>query len=309
MRFEYDYGQPLVAMVSRAALDALLVERARQAGALFIPQSPVRHLSLHPQHVEVGTADGRRYAARYLVGADGVLSTVARMADLAEGKRLALALEWELVPADGLGRWRGAMALDSAAVPFGYGWVFPKRDHLSVGVGGLTRDVASMRAALEAMLRNHGISGAAREKRAYWLSSGGRPLTVQRRRVLLVGDAAGFVDPFLGEGICYAAWSGRLAADAVAEALRAGREPAYQERVAETIVPDLRRAERLLHWFYRWHVPLVAALSRWPGLMRPLLDVVAGRISYGDLPEAAREAARGARWRRVVPGGTAGPSA
>lgn len=254
--FHLDYGRPLIFMVMRSRLDALLMEAAERAGARFLPRSRVVSLAPGRRAVVVGTADGRRYAGRYLVGADGVHSAVAKLAGLATGKPLSLALEWEVIPAGGLTRWSDVLALDSGVVPSGYGWIFPKAHHLSVGVGGAAQGMAALRAAAERMLRAYGVRGAVAERRGYWLSAGWPPVEVQRGRVLLIGDAAGLVDPFLGEGIYYAAWSGRLAAEAVAEALRSGGEPAYGERVTADMLPELRRAHRLMRWFYRWHRPL-----------------------------------------------------
>lgn len=295
---------PRVSMVMRDRLDAFLMEEAVRRGARFQASAEVARLLPSAGGVTVETRDGRTFAGRYLIGADGVHSTVARLAGLARGKEICLALEWELDPGpEALQAWRDTLAVDSGAVPRGYGWVFPKREVLSAGVGGPVRDAAMLDHGLRRMLRGLGIDGVPRRRRGYWLSVGGVPLAVQAGPVLLAGDAAGLVDPFLGEGIAWAAASGRLAAETILESLATGRPPVYAERVEAVILPELRRARRLMEWFYFWHRPVVAVLARWPELLDPLLEVIAGEAPYADLPARVRRAAwaRLGRFRQRAP--------
>ena len=113
-------------------------------------------------------------------------------------------------------RYRGLAVVELGVVPGGYGWVFPKGDHVNVGVGGWGSEGPRLRERLSALCRAYGID----ETRVVALRGHRLPMRGARRRpvngrVVLVGDAAGLVDPLSGDGMYEAFVSGRLAADAV----------------------------------------------------------------------------------------------
>ena len=214
--------------VTRRAFDALLFETALQSGA-----TPVHARALEPLG-EGGRIDGYRLTsgcdlrADFVIGADGATSRVAAGTGLVDEKRVlwGFALRtylpcvvdlptiafWEPEP------WR--------ALP-GYGWVFPGPDGANVGLGlGM---VANRKAAARVTqllprflehVRRHGLlSGAPASLPARplggWLKMGMVGTNPAAGRVLLVGDAAGLVNPLQGEGIAQALGSGRRAANAV----------------------------------------------------------------------------------------------
>jgi flavin-dependent dehydrogenase len=76
------------------------------------------------------------YTARVLAAADGANGIVGRSAGTSPNVDLAVALEGNVTLRGGVpSRWKGTVALDLGGLPGGYGWVFPKGDHLNVGVG------------------------------------------------------------------------------------------------------------------------------------------------------------------------------
>jgi len=102
---------------------------------------------------------------------------------------------------------------------YGYGWVFPHDDHFSVGVGDMARLMSAPRARLADFLSAKGFDpDLVAVARLHPLPGGGIRRRIARGRILLAGDAAGFVDAFLGEGISFAISSGRHAATAAARA-------------------------------------------------------------------------------------------
>lgn len=295
-----EWDAPLVHTARRARLDLALVEAACAAGATLRSGVAVRSLAPAADHVVLETSAGPLRAG-VVLGADGATGVTARAAGWAAALETVPALEAEvLVPSDVLDRLGDRARFDLGVPPGGYGWVFPKADHLSVGVGAFGRGPARrrLRAELDRYLAAQGL-GAARLLRLRGAPIPARPRRggVCRGRVLLAGDAAGLVDPLTGEGISLALWSGRLAAAALVEA-RLAPEPAgrlYTARLGREILGELRIA-RLL----------AAVLYERPGLVRRLVPrlgaaaghalarVAAGRSTYREL------AARARGWRQVL---------
>src|SRR5205823_68793 len=110
-------------------------------------------------------------------------------------------------------RHAGIARFDFGAIRAGYAWVFPKRAHLTVGVLSCARRVPDLKAALARYAASLGLVPAAPpEVHGSLIPVRPRPGGFARGRVLLAGDAAGFVDPVLCEGITHAVASGRAAA-------------------------------------------------------------------------------------------------
>jgi geranylgeranyl reductase family protein len=212
-RFERRSRTPLLLMTQRRRLDAYLAEQAADAGADFRDNAKVSAISAEGQ----ATVDGRRVRAGAVIGADGVNGVTARAVGLEGGHDHAVALEGN-VPYEALdeSRFRGRVLVELGTVPGGYAWVFPKGDHVNVGVGGWLREGPRLRAHLARVCREYDIPEARVEgTRGFRLpmrKAGASPAT---QRTLLVGDAAGLVDPLSGDGLYEAFLSARLAADAV----------------------------------------------------------------------------------------------
>jgi geranylgeranyl reductase family protein len=290
---------PLVHMARRAPLDQALAEAARAAGAALRAPCALERVRLAPDHVELETGGGA-LRARFLVAADGATGPTARAAGWSEPLDSVPALDAEVqVRPRLLAELADRARFDLGVPPGGYGWVFPKADHLSVGVGVFARGGARrrLRDELQRYLDAVGLGEGT------VLRVRGAPIPVRPRshpgrgRVLLVGDAAGLADPLTGEGISLAIRSGRLAA----EALLAARldpsavAPTYQAALRRTVLGELRIA-RGLAW----------VLYRRPGLVRRLVprlgqlagealtEVVAGRRTYRTLVGSAQA------WRRIL---------
>ena len=135
-RFERQSEKPLIYMTRRVMLDAFLVERAREAGAVFRDGTKVTEVELREDDVVVQTKDWTG-TCRVVIGADGTNGMTARSLGC-DGARVHLValeadLSYDTVDRD---RYRGRAVLQLGAVPGGYGWIFPKGDHVNVGVGG-----------------------------------------------------------------------------------------------------------------------------------------------------------------------------
>jgi geranylgeranyl reductase family protein len=285
--FQRFANAPVAHMVMRDRFDALLLDRARVAGAHVVERVSVRDVVRDGDGFRVLAGEGS-LTCGYVAGADGANSRVGRALGLGAGMFENVALEAEIrAPAAQLGRWRSLINLDVGYRPWGYAWVFPKADRLSIGLvlpegGGRT-----LRRDLTGYLDRLGLRGATVERLVgHKIPARRGDETIAGEGALLVGDAAGLTDEFTEEGIYYAIHSGLLAAEHLARAIREDRRSLalYQRAVDREIMPELRAARIVARLFYaslRASPWLTFRLSRnvdylWAALFR----VLRGESSY-----------------------------
>lgn len=274
---------PPIYMTMRAGFDATLRARAIAAGAQdFCGQ---RMAECAPEAGRVTLADGRVLTAPVVIGADGVHSTVARalFGRAADPATIGFALEAEVPGPPG-----PDTELDMTALPWGYGWDFPKAQGRTLGIGGVSVQDKDLRPRFHDWLRARGVDPAKVKIKGHHLPSGASRAVPGRGTVLLAGDAAGLVDPITGEGIGWAILSGQLAAEAAAQALQAGTPQAaltvYQQRM-RPIRAELVRARLLAHLVYHplLQPRLLRALGKSDHFQRRYLALLAGQMDYADL--------------------------
>jgi geranylgeranyl reductase family protein len=229
-RYARPSPEPLILMTRRARLDAYLAEQAAAAGAEFRDETKVIGIETNRDGVLV---DGIR--ADVVIGADGVNGVTARTLGLCPRPAYGVALEGNISEADtDMDRYRGRIVLEIGTVRGGYGWVFCKADHVNVGVGGWDSEAPRLREHLRRLCAAYRLP---EEKltslRGFRLPIARPGSLLARGRALVVGDAAGLVDPFSGDGIHEAFLSAGLAAETVLDVLsgRASDLHEYQARV------------------------------------------------------------------------------
>ena len=205
--------QPLIVMTRRRRLDAFLVERAVGVGAELRDGVKVSSLEADDSGVVVHT-DAGDVRAVLAVGADGANGVSAAALGRPVRRTNCIALEGNVPYGTRAGgRYRGRVALELGVVPGGYAWIFPKADHVNVGVAGWEREGPKLRRHLARLLDAHGIpTDAVVGLRGHRLPLRQAHAPLAGNRVLLVGDAAGLVDPLSGDGIYEAALSAHEAA-------------------------------------------------------------------------------------------------
>jgi geranylgeranyl reductase family protein len=207
---------PICVMTVRSELDEYCLGKTIETGARFRRIGALQQIALCKDAVQLIT-NGETYRARFLVGADGASGQVRRLCAAGSWFSQGFALEVKTA----MPRGEIDLTFDFAAVPGGYAWIFPKGDHLNVGVyapsssTGLTRDrLLSYIAQRVKTATLDGVIG-----QYLGIGAGGCETEYvhpeMRDRVLLVGDAGGFVDPLTGEGIYGALLSGQAAARAI----------------------------------------------------------------------------------------------
>lgn len=220
-----DLGWTVAWTVMRGRFDHFLIQQAVGVGAELIEEASVEAVEMLEERVVVHTSQGD-FSARLLAGADGANSVVASSLGMLPGRRVGVAAEAEVeVPAGGLAAQGAYATFDFGALPHGYGWIFPKQDHLSVGVFQARPGKApGLRQRLEQFIACQPVlqGGTILHLQGHPIPLGADHQPVHRGRALLVGDAANLADPWLGEGIYYAVLSARLAAPVMAAALEKG---------------------------------------------------------------------------------------
>jgi geranylgeranyl reductase family protein len=262
MELSFRGGRPFVRgrhstlayMTQRRRLDHFLIEQAADAGTDFRENATVTEVSERGARV-----DGRWIASELLIGADGANGPTARSLDLADTRIYGVALEGNLTHGvTDPERWRNTVVIELGTIPGGYCWIFPKGDHINVGVGGWENTGPELRKHLQEFCKRRGFDHSKLQGlRGYRLPARRPDAALARGRAILIGDAAGVVDPLWGDGI-YAAFLSAKLASAAALDLLAGRATDLNT-YAPSIVSELG-----LMVAFAWDAK--AALDRFPRL-------------------------------------------
>ncbi|KAL4197848.1 hypothetical protein AMTRI_Chr04g190330 [Amborella trichopoda] len=236
-----------IGMVRREVLDSFLRERAAKAGARIInglflkmdsPESDEAPYVLH--YIEYsgqgGVGEKRTVEVDAVIGADGANSRVAKSIDAGDYE-FAIAFQERIkIPDDKMAYYKdlAEMYVGDDVSPDFYGWVFPKCDHVAVGTGTVISkpDIKKFQLATRNRAKDKIEGGSIIRVEAHPIPEHPRPRRV-KDRVALVGDAAGYVTKCSGEGIYFAAKSGRMCAQAIVEGSENGVRSVGEE--------DLRR--------------------------------------------------------------------
>ena len=222
-------------MVQRSIFDQALAERAQKFGAELRDGIAVRAIEPESDGVIVkaqGIKTGSEFAAkaRYVIGADGANGVTVKATQLRKQRAIALAMEIEHPHQWGEGHadLRPEIAhLEYGAVKRGYAWIFPKADHLNIGAGVFrpdnqdARSDRTLRADLQKTILDYMDALEVKYDREA-LKFHAHPLPTwsgkeprHEGRILLVGDAAGLINPLFGDGILHAVKSGAIAAQSI----------------------------------------------------------------------------------------------
>ena len=283
--FDRTFDKPLTYMTQRILLDAYLLELAARAGADVHERDGVREISIDASGVRATTSRDA-YNGRILIGADGANGITGRALGLRPSYEEAVALEGNVPWSSATGHdWEDLVALDLGGLAGGYGWVFPKGEHLNVGVGAWKYASFTLKPKLASLARRYGFDESRLENlRGHHLPVRVSGSPIARGPVALVGDAAGLVDPLTGEGIHMAFASAQLAARTSMDVLAgvAADMTSYQSAVDSQLQTELDVSRQLQEIFNLAPPPFIALIQRNQRFWHFFCYLIRGDLTYLD---------------------------
>ena len=283
--------QPLVYMVMRNKFDQALLRQAKTAGAVVVQGNPVEKIDLKEDGVEV-VAGQNTYRSRFVIGADGVNSITAKALGIKNTRSRIIAIESEIkVPVKELARWESQLLLELGRVSGGYAWVFPKADHLSIGIGCLEHTVLNLKRLFFDFIASLGLESYTIERfGSAFIPVCNEGKAVCKGRAALVGDAAGLSDPLTGEGIYNAILSSRLAASVLKNALLINQSDLteYDILVKEEIASEMKVANSFFNSMTRSPHKFYELIQNRDTVWKNCCDLLRGNRMYSDVKGFSR---------------------
>jgi len=235
-KLEYKSDKPFNTMVLRKKFDHGLVKKAVNQGVKFIDGKKVLDIQISKDKAMVILDTGTKINSDIIIGADGMRSLTAKklgFRDKNQPRGFGVVEEYELdesIMDKYFNKPRLGYLHSKLFDLIGYGWVFPKKRHVNIGVGEILYNPQKNKKThnlkeyykryLSLLKKQKLIPESIKIKK---IMGGALPVYPLKKtygdRVILVGDAGGFIDSLSGEGIYYAMSSGEIAAETVEKAL------------------------------------------------------------------------------------------
>ena len=295
-----DIDRAGVYTVARAEFDQFLLDKACAAGARFFSGTMFEDAIQHERSVTTQSSGGD-FESQLVFAADGVASTVRAKAFGKRIVRYVPSLEALVHVSDSqLSSFGEHVVVDFGAMPHGYGWIFPKRDHLNVGVYSPFGSHA-LRAHLDRFIAYY--QGLRQPASIRYLGSvipvRNRMGIFQRGRIWLLGDAAGLAESVFGEGIYFALKSAVLAARAIEEDPALTNPLRYTRLLKQELLPELRASEWIGKALYTFQNFNFSHLVLNETVNHDFAGLITGETSYRRC--MARTALNVFKWLRRTP--------
>ena len=278
-----DMPQAVGGTVVRSEFDNFLVTRAIAAGATFFPGEAFVAFDNRPDSIVV-TTSARTLRGRRLCAADGVSSPVRNRVFGKGLVRYAPAVEALVrVPAREREKFAGRVLFDLGGMARGYGWIFPKRDHLNVGVysifgaNNIRAELAQFMSRYRSLDRFEHISYA-----GYVIPLRNERNLYERERVWLLGDAAGFAESVYGEGIYFALKSATIASRVLKQYAFDPPIGSYARHVRREIASELRNSERIARAIYSFPKFAFDRIARSTHANEYFAGLIHGSVGYRE---------------------------
>ena len=279
---------PIVYMTMRNDFDFTLIENAKSSGTIINDNCKVLDLILNKESVYIKTTSGD-FKALFVIGADGAQGISLKKSGLKLKKKNLPALECEVyVSSKDLQNFSN-VRFDFGFIPGGYAWVFPKKDHLSIGLGifALREINKNLNSYFNNYLKFIDLKKIISiQKHGFYIPVSLAKNIIANNRILLNGDSAALADPVTAEGITSAVLSGHLSAEAIIEG-NLNEESVYllyNKKISKNFHTELN-AELLLSRAYYNYSSLRSFLIKRYGVKfcEIISDVISGEKKYSQL--------------------------
>ncbi len=240
---------PICAMTVREEFDQFCLSKTLERQIEFRVIDNIKSITENESFVELETGSGI-LKSKFIIGADGANSIVRKLTNLFPEIIKGLAIEGQVfMPKEKLPK----MEFDFGAAKFGYGWLFPKGDHVNVGLYTNDTKFKINKEAVQEYANKKLGNVELKHVVGHYIGLNGSKYSQNSNRVFLIGDAAGFVDPLLGEGIYNAIVSGQTVAKAINAEISENESAKniYQKEI-KVIQKDLRAGYTSALWFYKY---------------------------------------------------------
>lgn len=304
LRYKLDFirEKPLLLNVLRKDFDDGLVNLAMKAGAVFLGGKTVMDVSITQKCVSVLLDDGQTIETEVVIGCDGTRSVVADKTHLSKKLEvlcIALVQEQPLTP-EQLDTYFTKKRLVHLFIKVqgiaGYGWLFPKKNCVNIGIGEFQSALPKSKQKIPLKETYEAFIAALKEKGflpedfpVENLKGAILPIfpldNTYGDRVVLCGDAAGFINPITGEGIYYAMASGQIAATVITDGLKVKDLSKqylsrYQELWNKDFGEDLKLLGRFNNQWGKNSEKIVRLLTRDKKFAKLIVGVTGGQISF-----------------------------
>ena len=300
-KFEFIRDKPLIVTVLRNEFDNGLVKIAVEKGATFFDGKQVTDIMIYDDKTTIQLDDRKKIEAQVVIGCDGIKSIVAEKSGFSQkdSKKCIGLLQEKSMTAKQLDTFFTEKRLVHLFIKTqgiaGYGWIFPKKKHINIGMGVFESVLDPSKPKINLKESYKKYIQLLKEKKILPndfvvdnLTGGTLPVFPLKKtysnRILLCGDAAGFINPITGEGIYYAMTSGEIAASVVAEALNVGDTSEkylsnYQTFWKNDFGKDLKILGRFNNRWGTSSEKLVRFLSKDEKLAKLIVGVTGGQLS------------------------------
>ena len=283
-------SKPIIYMVSRENFDEFLVKKAIAKGAHFFDQTSLKEIASTTKEITIKTSKGP-FKAKLIAGADGALSKTARLLGFGMLQNLLPAIETEIPtshPSLNTNHLE-AVHFDLAIPLHGYGWLFPKKEHISAGLFSTQKKEHNLKKLLANYLQIKNIKNdnPLDLAKGYVIPAG---IKTRKQIItnfgLLLGDAAGFADPITGEGIFHALTQAQIASTHIEQFLNGVTTSLknYQNQIMQQFKKEHIYAWILGSFFYKMPFLSHIMLKKYNKLITDLqIDIITGKRNYKEL--------------------------
>ena len=277
---------PIINMTMREDLDYFMLTKAKSIGTEIETDKEVIDIIGKEDYVEIITPS-ENFRSEFVIAADGATGITTRKLGIQTKVKKVPAIEHEVViEHDQFEKLNKTARFDFGLVPNGYAWVFPKKEHLSIGSLTMNKPGINLHHYLKEYYKVLGIIKIIREeKHGYVIPLHSKLQKFVYGRILISGDTASLADPITAEGISYAITSGIYAASAIINGQgNKGQVSRIYESDVQKTLNELKYARYLAFFIYKSSALRSFVFKMYGKKLSNLMtDVITGKVKYSEL--------------------------